>query len=176
MSPRYTFIELDGNPPIDYLRGMLISARTSTLTALEGVEQEELDWIHAPGWNSINALTAHIAALKHLYRVMSTENRPPTPEESAAWMPAIQLGENVPALNGATLEKRIEEMRDACDQLIGSLPSLSHEDLTRKREGIFGPQGYNLAWALFHLVEDETHHRGQITIIRKLYAQTTAAT
>lgn len=170
MATRFTFIELGNNPSIDYLRGMLTSAHSSTLAAIDGMTQDEFDWIYAPGWNSINALTAHMAALKHLYRVMSIENRPPAPEEGLRWMPAVQLGEHVASLGGVPVETRVSDMRAAYQLLFDALPSLSHDDFTRRRDGIFGPDGYNLAWALFHLVEDETHHRGQITILRKLWA------
>lgn len=171
MATRYTFIEIGGNPPIDYLRGMLTSAHTETMSALANIDQEEFDWIYAPGWNSINALTAHMAALKHLYRVMGAENRPPTAEEGVTWMPAVLLGDAVASLGGVPVALRMEDMKDAYLQLLDALPRISLDQLTRRREGVFGPEGYNLAWALFHLVEDETHHRGQITILRKLYAQ-----
>jgi uncharacterized damage-inducible protein DinB len=46
---------------------------------------------------------------------------------------------------------------------------LSREDLIRKREGYDPVTGHNLAWTLYHKAEDEVHHRGQISILRKIY-------
>lgn len=46
---------------------------------------------------------------------------------------------------------------------------LSEEEFHAKREDHNPETGYNLAWKLYHLAEEEVHHRGQISLIRKLY-------
>ncbi len=47
---------------------------------------------------------------------------------------------------------------------------LSAEQLLERRFDVYDKvNGSDLAWTLYHNAEDEVHHRGQISILRKLY-------
>jgi uncharacterized damage-inducible protein DinB len=56
--------------------------------------------------------------------------------------------------------------------LIQALKDISFDDFTKRIDEYDPVTGCNLAWALYHMIEDEIYHRGQISIIRKLYKET----
>ena len=58
--------------------------------------------------------------------------------------------------------------------MLAAIGSISREQFFERRDGYNPATGYNLAWALYHMAEDEVHHRGQISILRKLYAARTS--
>jgi uncharacterized damage-inducible protein DinB len=57
--------------------------------------------------------------------------------------------------------------------MLESLAGITHADLTRRMEDYDAETGCNLAWVLYHMAEDEIYHRGQISVIRKLYRDMT---
>ena len=64
----------------------------------------------------------------------------------------------------------IEALQDSRKMMLDKIKGLSAAEFYEKREGYNPKTGYNLAWVLYHAAEDEVHHRGQISILRKLYA------
>lgn len=172
---RPAFIPIEGNSAIDYLLGILCDAHVTTLQRLENINQEEFDWVYAAGWNSAGALVAHITSVKHLFRAKVVEQRPWTRDEGTLWLPGLELGTHVSSLRGIPFEIQIEAMADAHALLLNAVRKMSPEDFVRERSDPKGFGRYNAAWALYHAAEDEVHHRGQISILRKLYAQATAA-
>jgi Protein of unknown function (DUF664) len=56
-------------PAIVRLVGMLTYARSTTLSAVDGLSVAELDHLHDDRSNSIGALLAHIAAVERSYQV-----------------------------------------------------------------------------------------------------------
>ena len=96
-----------------------------------------------------------------------------TKEEKSSWLNGYTLGELAGDLRGKTLEQYWAELEDAKLRMLSSLRSLTPKDFFDRRLEFYEPEGYNLAWALYHVAEDEVHHRGQISILRKLYEQTT---
>ena len=53
--------------------------------------------------------------------------------------------------------------------MLSAISSISTAEFHKKQKGYNSNTGFNLAWALYHMAEDEIHHRGQISIVRKLY-------
>jgi uncharacterized damage-inducible protein DinB len=157
---------------LDYLTGMLKDARLTTIQTIEKLTIDEIDWQYADGWNTIGALLSHIAAIEHFFRIEFVEGRKLTAEESDRWLPALDMGEYLPRLIvRQPVGLYISELTQSREMLIAAVQNLSFEDFTRKIDGYDDQTGCNLAWALFHMVEDEIYHRGQISLIRKLYRQ-----
>jgi len=67
------------------------------------------------------------------------------------------------------IEYYVEKMTESTDLLTAAVKELSEEEFHDKREGYDPETGCNLAWVLYHLAEDEVHHREQISLLRKLY-------
>ena len=171
--PRATVIPFTSDVPSrDYLLGILADARVTTLQRIAGVAPAELDWRFAEGWNTIGALLAHIIATEQYFRAHCLERRPWTPDEDRRWIPGLELGRHVPQLRGKSVEHYGAELAEARAATLAALARIGHAELSEHRADMYG--GYNLAWVLLHQAEDEVHHRGQISILRKLYAGRTA--
>jgi uncharacterized damage-inducible protein DinB len=157
---------------ISYLKGIMDDASATTLQRVNGLTVAELDWQYAPGWNTIGALLSHIIACESTFPIFFIEERELTAEEKTKWLPSLDLGEHVPSLiKGKTIEQYKEELAISRQNMFAELDKLSRTDFIKKRKGYDPVTGHNLAWTLYHLAEDEVHHRGQISLLRKLYKQ-----
>jgi uncharacterized damage-inducible protein DinB len=169
---RNSFISFskEGPDAIEYLRGILRDARATTLERLVDVSQEELDWQYAEGWNSIGVLLNHFVSNDHYFRILFVTGRRLTDPELDRWQPGQIMGEHIPSLMGATLDELLAKMEESRAAFMDSIEEVDAEYFVAHRAGYNPDTGFNLAWALYHLAEDEIHHRGQISMIRKLYA------
>jgi uncharacterized damage-inducible protein DinB len=172
MIERKTFIPFgdSATPSIDYLLGILEDARATTLQRVEGISTQELHWQYAEGWNTIGALLQHMISGENYMRIEFIGQRELTDAEAEQWMPGIEMGKYIPQLiTKQPVEEYVSQMKLSRNKIVEEIKLLSTEEFYRKREGYNPKTGYNLAWVLYHSAEDEVHHRGQISIIRKLY-------
>ncbi len=175
MLERNTFIHFgqSQDPSIDYLIGILEDARVTTLQRVENISAKELHWQIFPSWNTIGSLLSHIIACENFFRISFIEERELTADENEKIIPGLHLGEYVDQLiTDQPIDHYIKQFDSSREKLFRKLNSISKEDFHKKRNGYNPNTGHNLAWTLYHLAEDEVHHRGQISIIRKLYQTT----
>ncbi|WP_324679045.1 DinB family protein [Hymenobacter sp. GOD-10R] len=157
---------------LDYLLGMLADVRVTTVQTLQHLSVQELDWQYKEGWNTIGALLAHITALEHYFRIEFVEGRKLTEAETQHWEPALDMGTYLPQLiTGQPWDAYQAGLTASRQLLLQALQNLTFKDFTKRLEGYDADTGCNLAWVLFHMLEDEIYHRGQISIIRKLYKE-----
>ena len=160
---------------IDYLIGILEDARVTTLEKVEGISTEELHWQFAEGWNSIGALLGHIIALENCLSIGFLERRELNEAEKEKYLPALKMGKYLPTLiTNEPLETYLEKMETSRKKLLKQVKKIGKSDFHKRLDvpDVFNQKtGCNLAWVFYHLAEDEIHHRGQITILRKLYRQ-----
>ena len=157
---------------IDYLLGIFYDARATTLRIVKDISTEELHWQIQDGWNTIGALLSHIIAIGHYFRIVFIEERELTEEENERWTAGLNLGEYVPELIAdQSIEHYIELLEDNYKQVVEAVKGLDLEKFHKKQNYYDPENGSNLAWILYHLAEDEVHHRGQISLLRKLYKQ-----
>ncbi len=156
---------------IDYLLGILEDARVTTLQVIQNITQEELHWQYAKGWNTIGVLLSHFISCGHYFRIEFIEGRHLSQEERKIFWPGLEMGKYIPELiiPNKTVAEYIEELDYSQQLLFDKIQSLDSHEFFKKREGYNPNTGNNLAWVLYHLAEDEVHHRGQITILKKLY-------
>lgn len=169
---RKTFIPFGqtNDHSIDYLLGILEDARITTLERVEQLTPEELHWQYAAGCNTIGVLLSHMIACEHYHRIALIGGREFTPEEQELYLPGLEMGKYIPQLiTDWSIEKYLQELADARAQLLASIEPLTANEFHQKHEGYNKNTGYNLAWTFYHLAEDEVHHRGQISILRKLF-------
>jgi hypothetical protein len=158
---------------IDYLLGILEDARVTTLQVVSKIPTQEVGWQYKEGWNTIGALLSHIIAIEHYFRIEFVEGRKLSAEENDKWLPGMDMGPYLPQLiQNLTIETYIEELTESRHMLIQALKDISFDDFTKRIDEYDPVTGCNLAWALYHMIEDEIYHRGQISIIRKLYKET----
>ena len=155
---------------LDYLQGILQDARTTTKLTIKNLTATEIDWQYKEGWNTIGALLSHMVGIENFFRVEFVEGRKFTEEENAQWLPGIEMGKYIPQLiSQQPVEYYIAQLTESREMMLSALTHISHEDLTKRIEDYDAETGCNLAWVLYHMVEDEIYHRGQISMIRKLY-------
>lgn len=172
MNERKTFIRFGtaADSSIDYLLAILEDARITTLRGVVGISIEELHWQYDKGWNTIGCLLAHMVSLSHVFRISFIEGRPLTDEETEEMTPGLEMGKYIPQLiTGEPIESYIAQLEASMAKMVAQVQQLSKEDFWQRIEYYDPETGSNLAWVLYHLAEDEVHHRGQISIIRKLY-------
>lgn len=175
MFPRKFHVEngISKNELADYLIAIMYDARSTTYRYIRDITQEELDWQPYEGWNTVGALLAHIVAGDHFFRLYFIEKREMTEEEEKSITPGLDLGKYVADLKGKTPEYYLEELGKSYKQMTDAVKQLSVEELLERRFDVYDKvNGSDLAWTLYHNAEDEVHHRGQISILRKLYKQT----
>jgi uncharacterized damage-inducible protein DinB len=144
--------------------GILLYARQTTLTAVEGLTIADLDHLQDDASNSIGALLAHFAAVERGYQHIVFDERPPTAEETAALEPALTLGaEARRLLRGRSLEHYVHELAEARRITLAGLASRDDEWL---EQSLRAAPAMNAHWAWFHVAEDEISHRGQIRWLR----------
>jgi uncharacterized damage-inducible protein DinB len=154
--------------------GMLVSEmtwmRAKVVRTAQGLTMEQLDYLLDEKANRIGALLLHLAATERIYQLLTFENVPPKEVEDHPlfkdWKIAMQLGE--PA-RSTIKGKKLEYYLDALEQTRAK--SLSE---FRKRDDkwlqavdknwYWGPTNNLCKW--FHVCEHESHHNGQISLIK----------
>ena len=163
----YAFTDLDGfSPYISRLVYMMNYARLTTLQAVKGMSQSDLDAHLFEQGNSVGMLLEHMAAVEMYYQSDTLPEITHTDKQKARWAVGGELGERgrreihnreLPYYLNHLTEIRME-----------TLAALSKRDDAWLEEGTSWDIGWvNNHWKWFHVFEDEINHRGQIRVIRK---------
>lgn len=174
---RKTFIPFGetADHSIDFLLGVIEDARITTLQRVNGISKEALHWQYADGWNTIGALLSHIICVRHYFRIVFIEGKELTEAENEKYLPGLDLGEHVPSLiTDDPIEAYLERLDASNKELVKAVSAIERDAFFKKHDYYNPNTGANLAWVLYHLAEDEVHHRGQISLILKLHKAITA--
>lgn len=165
---RYKIVSEAGYAPrIGELVCAMDRVRARTLEAVAGLSLVQLDHLHDAHSNSIGALLAHMAAVETLHAIGSFEARMPTPEEFAGLSAAFSLGDAARVtIKGRPLEYYLGELARVRESTKARLRNKTDAWLQEEREYAGGSRTNN-HYIWFHVPEDETNHRGQITWLRK---------
>jgi len=154
-------------PQIGRLVSMMNYARHTTLSAVEGLKVDELDYLHDPQSNSIGALLSHIAAAEVGYQAATFYSRDLNEEERHEWSAAIDLGERARReIRGRELDdylNRLEQVRAKTLAELGRREDQWLEEQTSLGSG----QKVNNYFKWFHVFGHELNHRGQIRWLRR---------
>ncbi len=153
--------------------------RRALLDDTRGLTPQDLGWQPAPGMNTIGMLLAHIAyAENHLTQVglegkATSDTRAAigiTDEEEG--LPLAPGASPSPALAGRDLawfDGLLERARIYTRKVA---LTLTDQDLARqvRRPRPDGTQRvFNVGWVLYHMLEHEAGHHGQINLLRHLH-------
>ncbi len=156
------------NNSIEYLIEILNDARFVTLKKVAGITVEELNWQYDKGWNSIGSLLEHINSLQTHFRIRKLEKREYTELEKEKIGPGLMLEKYLPRLiTNKSLDDYTAALKNSNELLRKEINKLDLKEFKESKNGF--NEFYNLSFGLYHLAEDEIHHRGQITLLRKLY-------
>ena len=162
----YAFTDLNGfTPHISRLVYMMNYARLTTLQAVKGLSQEELDAHLFEEGNSVGMLLEHMAAVEMHYQ-RDTLPEITHSEARKARSSSGGLGERGRReVRGRDLPHYLDHLAEVRAK---TLEALAQREDTWLQEGTTWDIGWvNNHWKWFHVLEDEVNHRGQIRIIKK---------
>ena len=92
-------------------------------------------------------------------------------EEYTGWEEALPIRFGLPQVTGRPLEEYLAKLNQVRDDAFAALRGLTDDDLPNLRpERPAEPDGeqFTIDWILFHLVEHEAHHAGQVELMVRL--------
>lgn len=152
--------------------------RKELLTVADGLAPEDLAWQPARGMNTMGMLLAHIAyAEYYLVRVGVEEKSSDGGKavvgvsDEEVGMPLASDAPGSPALAGKELPFFHDLLERSRAYTFDVMRSLTDDDLDRvvvrtRPDGT--RREFNVGWVLYHVVEHEVGHRGQIAMLRHL--------
>lgn len=127
---------------------------------LEGITQQELDF-QPRGANSVGSLLYHIAAIEadwFYVEVLQTE----PPKEAADLFPYDVRGKDGRLVHvaGETLGQHLARLDAVRTTLLNHFTTVTMDDWRTPRQ--LPHYDVTPEWVIYHLIEHEAHHRGQI--------------
>lgn len=152
--------------------------RRTLIEDTRGLTPADLEWQPAPGMNSIGMLLAHIAyAESHLAQV-GLEGKASSDTKTAIGLSVEEEGLPLaadappsPALAGRDLawfDALLLRARDYTRAVAVSLTDESLERQVRRTRPDGTTRVFNPGWVLYHMIEHEAGHRGQINLLKHL--------
>ena len=143
---------------------MMNYARLTTLQAVKGLSQEDLDVHLFEEGNSVGMLLEHMAAVEMYYQKDTLPEV--APSEAQVRSSSGGLGERGRReVRGHELSYYLEHLAETRAR---TLEAFATRDDAWLQEGTTWDIGWvNNHWKWFHVLEDEINHRGQIRVIRK---------
>lgn len=150
---------------------LLTDSRQRTLEVLAGIPASALDWRPDDGANTIGTLLYHIVAIELDWLYVEILERPDYGAAVATLLP-YEIREpsgRLTPVDGESLESHLARMAASRQLLLDELRALTATELYRVRH--FDPYDVTPEWVLYHLLEHETAHRGEIGELRRQAAR-----
>lgn len=158
------------SPSLAHYYAQLEDVRRDTKQYVAGLTPEQLSWTPHPAVESIGTQLLHIAGVERSWIGEDIERRPMGEE----WAAAFPLRTNLPQVQGKPLEYFLETLDAVREETRAALSKLTDADLTREIVGLESPPDgdrFTIEWILYHLIEHEAHHRGQIALLKRILPQ-----
>ena len=153
--------------------------RRALVDDTRGLTPSALEWQPAPGMNSIGMLLGHIAYAENHLTQVGLEGQAASDTRAAIGLGVEEEGLPLaagappsPALSGSDLAWFDERLGRARAHTRRVAMTLSEADLARevRRQRADGTQRvFNVGWVLYHMLEHEAGHHGQINLLRHLH-------
>jgi len=155
-------------PEIGIWVAALNGCRARTYQAIDGIRNDELDWVCPLSTNTIGTLLYHIAVIEldWLYvEILEQE----FPGDFSSWFPydVRDSDGNLTSIEGESFQRHEERLHYARKNLLGALCTMSLSEFRRVRR----LKAYDVTpqWVVHHLLQHEAEHRGQIATMRLLF-------
>jgi uncharacterized damage-inducible protein DinB len=148
---------------------MLEDVRRRTLKYIEGLSAGQLAWHPNERVESIGTQLLHIAAVETSYMQEDIARRPMGPE----WKIAFPIRFEIAQISGQELAYFIDKLETVRMETRDLLGGLADTDLEMEIAPLDPGEGnehvrYTIEWILYHLIEHEAHHKGQIALLKRL--------
>jgi hypothetical protein len=156
------------SPQIGTLVSMMNWMRMVVLSSVQGMDQQELDYLHDSNSNTIGAMLLHLAATEIFYQGNTFEGRTEFSEaEKKRWSAAMELGdEGRNVIKGNDLKFYLDNLKEVRERTLAEFSKRDDEWLAKVDPRFFGNQPTNNYCKWFHVCEHESNHNGQIKWIR----------
>lgn len=157
------------SPRVGKYFAQLEDVRRETKRYVAGLTPEKLSWTPHSTVESIGTQLLHIAGVERSWIGEDIEGRPMGEE----WALAFPLRVSLPQVQGEPLEFFLEKLDAVRAETRDALSRLTDDDLNREVQTLGSPpdgEAFTIEWILYHLVEHEAHHRGQIALMKRLLA------
>lgn len=146
---------------------LLNDNRQRTLAAVAGLSQSALNWRPDEEANSIGTLLYHIVAIELDWLYVEILERPDYDAAAAPLLPypVRDPAGRLAAVEGESLADHLARMAASRQQLLTELRSLTAADFYRVR--CLDAYDVTPEWVLYHLLEHEAGHRGEIGELRR---------
>ena len=157
------------SPGIGRFVTMLKDVRQRLIRYVEGFSAEQLSWHPNEMAESIGTLLLHVAAVEFSY-IQEDIARTPMGEE---WKIAFPIRFGIPQISGEGVEFYLNKLVEVRKATLDVLKNFTDDDLLRVIQPLEpgDPNSevqYSIEWILYHLVEHEAHHKGQIALMKRL--------
>lgn len=160
-------------PQIARLVSMMNYVRYTTVSAVEGLGMNGLDYLHDSDSNSIGSLLLHIAATEVGYQAATFYKRDLNNDEKIEWEAAFTLGDKArQEIKEQELSYYLNRLEQVRTKTLTEFAN--RDDNWLEEQTTFGnDQRINNYFKWFHVFGHELNHRGQIRWILKRAKQNT---
>jgi uncharacterized damage-inducible protein DinB len=158
------------SPHIGTLVSEMAWMREAVLRSVKGMTQEQLDFLLDGKANRIGALLLHLAATERLYQLNTFDHVGVQDLEKAQafkeWAVPMNLGEPArQVIKGHSLDYYLNILHENREKTLAEFRKRDDQWLLAVDQGWpWGPTNNLCKW--FHVCEHESHHTGQISLLR----------
>ncbi len=157
-------------PRVALVWGMLEAIREQTLKFVARLSEKELSTRASPGAHTIGTLLTHIAESELSWVKEVILQIPLTKEEKEAFRSDLYGKPDAPQVPPVPLEfflENLQQVRRLTKETVFKLKDADLEAI-RVEEGKEKRYEDSIGWILYHLVEHEAGHQGQIAMLKRL--------
>jgi uncharacterized damage-inducible protein DinB len=148
---------------------MMHEARERLHRVLENLTQKELNYTpNERKIESIGTLLLHIAGVEWSWIFQDIDGHEMDYEEFKHGFP-LRPEVNIPQLKNQEIQFYVSKLNKIREDVYQRLARFEDEDLDRLVES--DSETYSIEWILFHILEHEAMHIGQIQLLRRLYSE-----
>jgi uncharacterized damage-inducible protein DinB len=162
------------SPQVGRYVAQLNEVRDELKSQLEGLTVEQIDWYPDEKTESIGTQLLHLDAIEWSWINEDIFGRPDT-EYPGSWEEAMPIRVGVPQVTGRPLEWYMSKLDATRERTLEVLKGFTDEDLARlvgeaePSPGVEkGSYLYTIDWIIWHILQHEASHLGQVELLRRL--------
>jgi len=157
-------------PGIGHYIAQLTETREELLRPLDGLGPAALSWHPTDRVESIGTQLLHVAAVEWSWVFEEIFRR--SSDDYDGWEEAMPIRAGVAQVADRSLTYFTDRLAQVRTDVVAALAGLADADLDRLVADASPPSGvessselYSIDWILFHLVQHEAHHAGQVELL-----------
>ena len=156
------------SPRVALLYSMMEKVRERLLKRIESLSDVDIDYSpHGRRIETIGTLLLHIAAVEWSWIFEDIGGKEVDYEK---WRQAFPLRENIDQLTGQVMKFYLDRLSEVREEVHEWIKGIDDDELDRLID--LGHAEVSIEWILFHLIEHEAMHIGQISVLSRMYDMT----